>query len=104
MLYSFFENLVPKKICVKQRCDGQFIIAMNAKNELHYLNDTAAFIFEKIDGKTSINEILNAVYGEYEIMENDKSRVIEDMISIIRDFQWQNLIKLTEVHEDEKIH
>jgi hypothetical protein len=76
---------------------------MNVKNELHYLNNTAAFIYDKVDGKANISQILDSVFSEYEISEEEKNVVTEDLLTIIRDFQWQNLIKLTEEKKNEKI-
>lgn len=103
MVYSKLKELVPVNISVKQRRDGDFIIAMNSKNELQYLNDTAAFIFEQIDGKRKIGQIFDNLIAEYNIHLSQKQEVENDLLSIIRDFQWQKLIKLMEVNANEEI-
>ncbi len=52
-------------------------------NSVYTLNETGAFIWEQIDGKKSIAEIIEAVISEYEISpeeaEKDMMEFIENL-------------------------
>jgi hypothetical protein len=52
-------------------------------NSVYTLNETGAFIWEQIDGKKSIEEIITALTAEYEIefknAENDVFSFVENM-------------------------
>lgn len=49
-------------------------------NSVYTLNETGAFIWELIDGKRNVEEIINAVTEEYDI---DKGSAGEDVFSFI---------------------
>ena len=51
-------------------------------NSVYTLNETGAFIWEQIDGKRSVEEIIAAVTEEYEI---DNKSASEDVFSFIDD-------------------
>ena len=52
-------------------------------NSVYTLNETGAFIWEQIDGKRSIEDIINELTGEYDIdfknAESDVFTFIENM-------------------------
>jgi hypothetical protein len=54
------------------------------------LNETGAFIWEKIDGKRSVEEIISILTSEYEI-DNDKAT--EDVFAFIDDMYRYLIIK-----------
>jgi hypothetical protein len=49
-------------------------------NSVYTLNETGAFIWEKINGKRSVEDIITALTTEFEI---DKDTASEDMFSFI---------------------
>jgi Coenzyme PQQ synthesis protein D (PqqD) len=59
---------------------------LNQVNSLYVLNETAATIWDRIDGQTSMDDILDKVTGEFEVtvdqLRQDASILIEDLLSI----------------------
>jgi methyltransferase-like protein len=53
-------------------------------NSVYTLNETGAFIWELIDGKKSVEEIINSVTKEYDI---DIETATSDVYSFIRDMR-----------------
>ena len=49
-------------------------------NSVYTLNETGAFIWEQIDGKKPVEEIISALTDEYDI---DKESAEEDVFSFI---------------------
>jgi methyltransferase-like protein len=49
-------------------------------DSVYTLNETGAFIWEQIDGKKSIEEIIMAMTGEYDI---DKDTATQDVLEFI---------------------
>ncbi|HBE41325.1 MAG TPA: PqqD family protein [Bacteroidales bacterium] len=49
-------------------------------NSVYTLNETGAFIWEQIDGKKNIEELINAVIGKYEI---DGETATRDVLAFI---------------------
>jgi methyltransferase-like protein len=49
-------------------------------NSVYTLNETGAFIWEQIDGKRNVEEIINALINEYDI---DKQNAQSDVFSFI---------------------
>jgi len=70
---------------------------MNEEQELFYLNEMSRFMYELFDGKTTLQTVFEEMKKEYSIDESLEQDVQADIITIIRDFQWQNIIELTEV-------
>ncbi|OFX17740.1 MAG: hypothetical protein A2033_04290 [Bacteroidetes bacterium GWA2_31_9] len=58
-------------------------------NNIFGISDVGAFIWDNIDGNTSINEIINKVISEYEIDEDIASL---DVNEFIKDCFSQNLL------------
>jgi methyltransferase-like protein len=59
-------------------------------NSVYTLNETGAFIWEQIDGKRSIEEIIAALTAEYEI---DNKNAEEDVLSFV-----ENMSKYLIIH------
>ena len=54
------------------------------------LNETAAFIWEHIDGKKNIGEIIGALTEEYDV---GFEQAAEDLFSLVRDLEKYLIIK-----------
>lgn len=100
MIFEKFASLIPSQEKVKSRIDGDFLLVMSTDHELFYLNDTARFIYECFDGKKTISKILDLLMKEYEIESNMKEAISGDLVETIRNFQWQNIIRLKEAQNE----
>lgn len=92
MVFEKLSPLFPIQTCLKKRENGEFLIVMSKKANIFYLNDVAHFIYENCDGIQTIGDIRRKILSEYE--GATESAVTEDLVNIIRDFQWQNIIEL----------
>jgi len=59
-------------------------------NSVYTLNETGAFIWEQIDGKKSVRDLIEALIAEYEI---DKETATRDIFSFIEDLNKYLIIK-----------
>jgi methyltransferase-like protein len=59
-------------------------------NSVYTLNETGAFIWEQIDGKKSVKDLIDALIAEYEI---DKETATRDIFSFIEDLNKYLIIK-----------
>ena len=96
-LYEKFENYVPVATYIKKRVNENFLIVMSEKTEIFYLNDTAHFIYKNIDGISPISILFAKLKQEYDLSSVCEEEVKKDLIELIRDFQWEGLIRLKEV-------
>lgn len=92
-LYSKFEHMFPYRCCQKYRIDSEFTIVTNYSNKMLYLNETAGNIFLLCNGKRTVQEICSQLMSEYEISQDV---IQDDLIKIIRDLQWNKIIKLSQ--------
>ncbi len=92
MVFEKLSPLFPIQTCLKKRGNGEFLIVMSKKANIFYLNEVAHFIYENCDGTQTIGDIRRKILSEYE--GTTESAVTEDLVNMIRDFQWQNIIEL----------
>ena len=92
MVFEKLSPLFPIQTCLKKRENGEFLIVMSKKANIFYLNEVAHFIYENCDGTQTIWDIRRKILSEYE--GTTESAVTEDLVNMIRDFQWQNIIEL----------
>jgi hypothetical protein len=59
-------------------------------NSVYTLNETGAFLWEQIDGKKSVKDLIEALIAEYEI---DKESATGDVFSFIEDLNKYLIIK-----------
>ena len=95
MVFETLKNLVPKQDYLKLRNDGEFLIVLNTNAEFQYLNATAKDIYIQCDGKKTIKDIYEYMLDEYDV---DCEVMKHDIISVIREFQWKNLIVLKKLN------
>ena len=93
-LFYTFQELIPVKVNIKERENGDFLIVMNEFLEIQYLNETAKFIYSNFNGKNTVKDIFHILIKEYEIEDSMTDEVQKDIINTIRDFQWQKIAKL----------
>ena len=59
-------------------------------NSVYTLNETGAFIWEQIDGKRNVEEIINELTNEYDI---DKQNAESDVFSFIENMNKYLIIQ-----------
>ncbi len=91
VIYNKLKKLKPYSIAMKTRENGDFLIVKNNHQDIFYLNDTSRYIYELCDGKKNIDDIYQKMLLEYDVSEE---LLRDDLISIIRDFQWKNILHL----------
>lgn len=91
MIYSFMQNLYPVSLVRKARREGDLLLATNQGLDLVYLNETSAFFLERANGRNTVQDIVNEMLSEYAV---DLSVLQEDTCHLIRDLQWDKLVKL----------
>jgi hypothetical protein len=60
-------------------------------NSVYTLNETGAFIWELIDGKRNVEEIINSVTDEYDI---DRESAVEDVFSFVNNMSNYLIINI----------
>ena len=90
-MYELWRNLVPCKNALKEKENGEFLIVSSARLEIFYLNDSAREVFSLMDGCSSINQIIDRLMTIYDV---DRAVLQNDIIDVIRDLQWKNLVSL----------
>lgn len=91
MVYNMLKDLVPKKKCLKEKENGDFLVVSSNELDIYYLNDTAREIYILIDGERDINTITKELISRYEVSLEVLSK---DVVYFIRDLQWKRLINL----------
>lgn len=94
MVYEKLSGYYPVQTCRKKRKNGDFLIVMNDKANIFYLNDIAGFVYEHCMGRLTIADIFQKLLGEFEHESTSEMEMSEDLVNTIRDFQWQNIIEL----------
>ncbi len=59
-------------------------------NSVYTLNETGAFVWEHIDGRNSVENLIEAVINEY---ETDKETATKDVLSLINDMNKYLIIR-----------
>jgi len=91
--YNFNKDFVLYQQYSKIREDGEFLIVSSPHLELMIFNEVAKDFYLKINGKNSLKDIINLLLDEYEIEE---SILINDIVNLVRDFQWKGILELKE--------
>jgi methyltransferase-like protein len=59
-------------------------------NSVYTLNETGAFVWERIDGKNSVEDLIDAVVNEY---ETDKETATKDVLALLGDMNKYLIIR-----------
>ncbi len=90
-VYEMWKELIPRKNILKEKLNGEFLIVSSWQLEIFYLNDTAREIFLLIDGKRSVDKIVEDLMLVYDV---ERSILQDDIVDVIRELQWKNLLSL----------
>ena len=91
MIFDWMKNKIPHCAYVKKRMNDDILIVAGKDLMMYYLNPTAAFFFNCIDGKSTIEDIKHNFLQNYDV---DEKTLEQDMINLIRDLQWKQIIAL----------
>lgn len=84
-VFQHTENLVVKEIG-----DEKVLIPLRSNvadmEQIYTLNETAAFIWEQMDGKTNLGQIIRNLVEEYDVDAETARLDVEDFISEMREF------------------
>lgn len=92
-LFDNINELIPIQNYVKLRENNDFLILMSDNLEIQYLNEVAKDFYLLIDGKVKVKEIMAKMLSIYQV---EKEILQKDIVHLIRDLQWKNLITLKE--------
>lgn len=91
IIYEKLKSLIPIQNAQKYRDDGEFLVVMSYQHSIQYLNEVAKEFYLKLDGRKTVCEIVADLLAEYDVSED----ILEnDMIELIRNLQWNDLIML----------
>ncbi len=79
---------------VARRSGDEYILVPITDNvanmeAVYTMNETAAFIWDNIDGKKSLGELAAAVSGEY---DTDIATALNDVVELIVDLEKHNIV------------
>jgi len=92
IVFSHLANYIPVRNELKLRVEGKVGVVSNCKNYgVYFLNEAALLIFQLIDGKRSVENIVQCFLEKIEV---DRGIFEQDLVEILRNFLWQKLIVL----------
>jgi hypothetical protein len=77
-----------------RKIDDEIIILSEAKEEIHNLTGTAAYLWNLIDGKNNREDMLNRLCGEYDVPRETALRDLEEFLSECENKQLISFAKL----------
>ena len=93
-IYDKISHLIPFKTCIKYKENENLLIVSNTNSDVLYLNETSKDFYLLCNDERTIDEITDAMLEIYEI---SKDEIIDDIISMVRDMQWNNILNLKEL-------
>ena len=94
IIYSKMSHLVPFKTCTKYKENGDILIVSTEDSDVLYLNETSKDFYLLCDDKRNIENIVNEMLLIYDI---SKEEIEGDIVSMVRDMQWSNILNLKEL-------
>lgn len=91
MIFAWIRNKIPHCSFVKKRMNDDVLIICANNLMIYYLNSTAAFFINSVDGKLTIDEIKNKFLEKYDVTE---AELETDFVEMIRDLQWKQILTL----------
>ena len=91
MIFAWLENKIPRCSFVKKRMNDDVLIICADNLMIYYLNTTAAFFIELVDGKATVGDIKRKFLARYDV---DEQELENDFVEMIRDLQWKKILTL----------
>lgn len=69
--------------CIWRFLDNETVVFSDDGQLVHQLNDTGAEIWEMLDGKTSITQIVNKIYEEFDVQKEEAETEVKLFIETL---------------------
>lgn len=89
-IFSCIADETPHDITLKSRREGETIVVLTHDGDIEFLNETAAYFFEQVDGKKKISDIYTQMLQIYNV---EASCLQNDIVNLIRDLQWKRILQ-----------
>lgn len=93
-IFEKIKDLKPEQSFLKKRNETDFLIVSSPKSIIYYLGDITREIYLECNGNNTIFDIFTKISNEYDVSEEVLQ---DDIVELIRDFQWKNIVELNEV-------
>ena len=89
IIFMIDSTYIPKNRAdvILQEVDGESLILDNNTQEIHQLNDTATFIWQRCTGNNSIANIISQVIKNYDISDDSARADVLGVISNLKDLK-----------------
>lgn len=67
--------------------DGEMLVLDDQNGFIHQLNQTASFVWQQCDGKSSMMEIVRRLADEFDVEDDVATRDVADIIKKLRDLK-----------------
>src|SRR5215472_11514609 len=76
-----------------RKLDGEMLVASFRTSTLFTLNELATFIWESADGQTSLDEIVDRIFSQYDI---DRETALRDATELAEKLVSNGIVQLSE--------
>lgn len=90
-VFPLMSKAIPKRNWRKTRQDGDFLIVMANNLRICYLNKTAAFLLQQVDGRRSVGEIADAMLEQFAV---GREKLENDVVAVLRDLEHKGVLTL----------
>ena len=90
-VFPLMSKAIPKRNWRKMRQDGDFFIVMANNLRICYLNKTAAFLLQQVDGRRSVGEIADAMLEQFAV---GREKLENDVVAVLRDLEHKGVLTL----------
>jgi len=81
-----------KQGLIAQSVDGELLILNREQQQIHQLNPVASFIWNKLDGQQSNDQLVTAIIEKYEVEQDVAKHDLEILINQLSDLQLIELV------------
>jgi len=67
--------------------DGQALVVLAGRAEIKVLNGIGSLVWDRIDGRSTLGDLVEAVVQEYEVTPSDAERDILEFIASLRELE-----------------
>ena len=78
----------PDTECLEEVLEGEIVLYSSGMSKAFYLNESAALVWQLIDGKRSIDEMISLLIDAYPEVPNLKN----DVLGVVETLQAQRLV------------
>ena len=70
-----------------QQVDGETLVLDEQNGYIHQFNDTASFVWQQCDGKSSLTEIVQRFAREFDLEDFVATKDVSEVIEKLRDLE-----------------